>query len=140
MINTAEISMFNLNRWAAEMERDGASERAPDELAIMKIVYIIFCMRQQYEKSFIKIFHPLFVLWFFSTSTAEKIHPFSLVKKFSYFASLKNGEVAVIRKFARDSIILAGVRRWHRCGTVAAVGLYYYIDLNLFFYWSPFFL
>lgn len=41
MINTAEISMFNLNRWAVrrrEMER----ERASDELAIMKIVYIIF--------------------------------------------------------------------------------------------------
>lgn len=36
MINTGEISMFNLNRSAT------SDERAPDELAIMKIVYIIF--------------------------------------------------------------------------------------------------
>lgn len=91
MINTAEISMFNLNPLSGWV---GGRARASDELAIMKIVYINFCMRQQYErkkKIFIKIFHPLFCCDFFrrQLQRTKNFHPFSLVKKFSYFASLK---------------------------------------------------
>lgn len=81
MINTAEISMFNLNCWAAEMERDGASERAPDELAIMKIVYIIFCMRQQYEKKFHKIFPPIICAVIFFDVDCRKNPPFLIGEK-----------------------------------------------------------
>lgn len=85
------------------------AEQAPAELQmnwqLWKLYTLFFCMRQQYEKKkkrkiFIKIFHPL-LLWFFSCLADptmklqphenKKLHPFSLVKKFSYFASLKNG-------------------------------------------------
>jgi predicted membrane protein len=70
MINTAEISMFNLNRSAASAEE----KRAPDELAIMKIVYIIFsvCVNNM-KKVFRKNFPPIIAVisFFFPHS----IHP-----------------------------------------------------------------
>lgn len=124
--------MYNLNRWAAA-ERDGAIERKSSRwIGNYENCIHYFLYASTIWKKFHKNFPPIICAVIFSSSSAaEKIHPFSLVKKFSYFASLKNGEVAVIRKFARNSIILAGVRRWHRCGSVLAVGF-------ILLYWFKF--
>lgn len=85
MINTAEISMFNLNRWAAqERERERASELQMNWQLwkLYTLFYFSYASTIYRKKSFIKIFHPLFVLWFFLVDcNIEKNLPFLIGEK-----------------------------------------------------------